>query len=209
MRIGSIFSGIGGLELGLELALGGHVVWQVEREAWPRRVLAARWPTADRRVCDVTPPNGLFPHHYSSIDLPPVDLVCGGFPCQDISPAGSGAGINGTKSGLWRQFAARWTVGRSHHRAGGTARRPRLGAESQHTGRHRVRDLAPLRARARVVRDALAQLGAGECACAVRRGLVLMGPYNLDAILLHQAPLDHAFQRVPQSKAAKGKTQRG
>lgn len=105
MRIGSLFSGIGGLELGLELALGGRVVWQVEREPWPRAVLARHWPAADRTVRDVTQPGGLFRSHYTVDQLAPVDLICGGFPCQDVSPAGSGKGItDGQKSGLWRDF---------------------------------------------------------------------------------------------------------
>lgn len=98
MLIGSLFSGIGGLELGLELALGGRVVWQVEREPWPRAVLARHWPDADRSVTDIC--------EAGAANLAPVDLVCGGFPCQDISPAGSGKGIkNGEKSGLWREYA--------------------------------------------------------------------------------------------------------
>ncbi len=100
MRIGSLFSGIGGLELGLHIALGGEIVWQVEREAWPRRVLAARYPEADRSVTDVCEACTS-----DSTQLAPVDLVCGGFPCQDISAAGRGAGITGEKSGLWSEYA--------------------------------------------------------------------------------------------------------
>lgn len=97
MRIGSLFSGIGGLELGLEWAGVGHTVWQVERDAYCQQVLARHWPSAQRfdDVCAVGAHN-----------LPPVDVICGGFPCQDISDAGKRAGIkDGTRSGLWYEYA--------------------------------------------------------------------------------------------------------
>lgn len=42
---------------------------------------------------------------FGSTNLVPVDLICGGFPCQDVSPAGKGAGLAGERSGLWREFA--------------------------------------------------------------------------------------------------------
>jgi DNA (cytosine-5)-methyltransferase 1 len=97
MKIGSLFSGIGGLELGLEWAGVGHVVWQVERDPFPRSVLAKHWPKADRGVTDV--------RKAGSATLPYVDVICGGFPCQDISYAGKGAGLAGERSGLWYEFA--------------------------------------------------------------------------------------------------------
>jgi site-specific DNA-cytosine methylase len=78
--IGSLFSGIGGLELGLERAGLGPVVWQVERDAFCRAVLATHWPAANRSVEDV--------HHAGSATLAPVDVICGGFPCQPASVAG-------------------------------------------------------------------------------------------------------------------------
>ena len=95
-RIGSLFSGIGGLELGLERAGLGRVVWHVERDAWCRGVLAKHWPDAERfdDVCAV-----------GSRNLAPVDVICGGFPCQDLSYAGKGAGLVGERSGLWREYA--------------------------------------------------------------------------------------------------------
>jgi DNA (cytosine-5)-methyltransferase 1 len=96
MRIGSLFAGIGGLELGLEWAGVGETVWQVEQDPFCRRVLAKHWPRAERfeDVKDVGAHN-----------LSPVDLICGGFPCTDISLAGKGAGLEGEASGLWWEFA--------------------------------------------------------------------------------------------------------
>lgn len=96
MKIGSLFSGVGGLELGLEWAGLGETVWQVEKDEYCRSVLATHWPNAARydSVEDVGARN-----------LQPVDLICGGFPCQDVSSAGSGAGLAGARSGLWWEFA--------------------------------------------------------------------------------------------------------
>jgi DNA (cytosine-5)-methyltransferase 1 len=94
VRIGSLFSGIGGLELGLERAGLGPVIWQAESDPFCRRVLAKHWPNT-RRFEDVR-----------SVDenSPPVDLICGGFPCQDLSYAGNGAGLEGARSGLWFEY---------------------------------------------------------------------------------------------------------
>lgn len=95
MRIGSLFSGVGGLELGLERAGVGEVAWQVEREPYAQEVLAKHWPHA-KRYDDVTT--------VGAHNLAPVDVICGGFPCQDISAAGRGAGLKGARSGLWFQM---------------------------------------------------------------------------------------------------------
>jgi DNA (cytosine-5)-methyltransferase 1 len=95
--IGSLFSGIGGLELGLESAGLGPVAWQVEQDPFCRAVLARHWPEADRSVTDV--------RAAGAATLPRVDLLCGGFPCQDLSFAGKGAGLAGERSGLWFEFA--------------------------------------------------------------------------------------------------------
>ncbi len=95
--IGSLFSGIGGLELGLERAGLGPVAWQVEFDPFCRRILAKHWPSANRSVIDVK--------QAGAHNLPRVDLICGGFPCQDVSSAGKGAGLAvGTRSGLWFEF---------------------------------------------------------------------------------------------------------
>lgn len=95
MRIGSLFSGIGGLELGLEWAGVGHTVWQVELDPYCRSVLARHWPQA-KRYDDV--------RKVGSSNLEPVDLICGGFPCQDISAAGKRIGLQGARSGLWYEY---------------------------------------------------------------------------------------------------------
>lgn len=95
MNVGSLFAGIGGFDLGLERA-GFRTVWQVEQSEFRRAVLARHFPDAERfeDVCTVGAHN-----------LERVDLICGGFPCQDISLAGGGAGIDGARSGLWAEFA--------------------------------------------------------------------------------------------------------
>lgn len=95
MRIGSLFAGIGGLELGLENAGTGRVTWQVEIDPWCREVLRKHWPDA-KRYEDV--------NNVGSHNLERVDLICGGFPCQDVSSAGARKGLVGERSGLWFQY---------------------------------------------------------------------------------------------------------
>lgn len=98
MTIGSLFSGIGGLELGLERAGLGRVAWQVEADPAAREVLEAHWPDA-QRFNDVRTFCG--PRDGAEA----VSLICGGFPCQDLSVAGKGAGItHGARSSLWREM---------------------------------------------------------------------------------------------------------
>ena len=94
LTIGSLFSGIGGLELGLEWAGLGPIVFQCEVDAFCRAVLGKHWPHVTRFE-DVTQPRS----------WPYVDLVCGGFPCQDVSSAGKRRGLGGQRSGLWYHFA--------------------------------------------------------------------------------------------------------
>lgn len=96
LTIGSLFAGIGGLEFGLERAGLGPVLWQVECDDYANRVLEQHWPDATR-YRDV--------REVGAHNLAPVDLICGGFPCQDISNAGKRAGLAGERSGLWFEFA--------------------------------------------------------------------------------------------------------
>ena len=94
LTIGSLFSGIGGLELGLERSGLGATVWQVEKDAFCQKILAKHCPNVER-----------FEDVQTVKNLPRVDLICGGFPCQDVSSAGKRAGLAGARSGLWRDFA--------------------------------------------------------------------------------------------------------
>lgn len=97
MRAGSLFSGIGGFDLGLERAGLCRTVWQAESDRYCAEILTRRFPGTSN-VGDV-----------AAVDwskLPPVDVLHGGFPCQDISEAGLHAGIRqGSRSGLWSYFA--------------------------------------------------------------------------------------------------------
>jgi DNA (cytosine-5)-methyltransferase 1 len=95
LTVGSLFAGIGGFDLAAERA-GLEVKWQVEIDEYCRRVLAKHWPNA-KRFSDV--------RECGAANLTPVDVICGGFPCQDISYAGDGAGLSGSRSGLWYDFA--------------------------------------------------------------------------------------------------------
>lgn len=99
LTFGSLFAGIGGFDLGLERA-GMRCKWQVEIDPYCRRVLAKHWPDV-RRHDDVR----TFPPAEGDWD---VDLICGGFPCQDISNAhtnGKRHGLDGERSGLWVEFS--------------------------------------------------------------------------------------------------------
>lgn len=91
--IGSLFAGIGGFELGLERAIpGAFTQWQVEQNNFCQKVLAKHWPEA-RIYEDV--------RNITKNNVEQVDILCGGFPCQDISTAGKGEGLHGEKSGLY------------------------------------------------------------------------------------------------------------
>jgi DNA (cytosine-5)-methyltransferase 1 len=95
-----LFSGIGGFSLGLERTGGFKTVAFCEIEPFCQAVLKKHWPevpcyddittlTAERLAAEGIRPN----------------VLCGGFPCQDISVAGKGAGLEGKRSGLWREYA--------------------------------------------------------------------------------------------------------
>jgi DNA (cytosine-5)-methyltransferase 1 len=106
MKIGSLFSGIGGFELGLERAGLGKVVYQVEIDPFRREILARHWPNVRRYVDVEKVEKDVGSEGYGIGSLPRVDVVCGGFPCQDVSSANvrSRKRLDGRKSGLWREF---------------------------------------------------------------------------------------------------------
>ena len=83
-----------GFDLGFDRA-GMRCAWQVEYDAKARAVLARHWPDVERFE-DV--------RNVGRDKLGPVDVICGGFPCQDVSVAGNRAGLAGERSGLWFEF---------------------------------------------------------------------------------------------------------
>lgn len=93
MRIGSLFSGYGGLDLAVTDVLGGDVAWHAENDPAASRVLAYRWPGVPN-LGDVTVVD------WTAVE--PVDVLAGSTPCQDVSHAGARRGMRvGTRSGLW------------------------------------------------------------------------------------------------------------
>lgn len=94
MNVGSLFSGIGGIDLGLERA-GFNVSWLCESDPFKRRVLDIRWPGVpvyeDARA--VGP------------ELARVDVLTAGFPCPDFSVLGSRTGLGGSSGSLWFEVA--------------------------------------------------------------------------------------------------------
>ena len=93
LTVGSLFAGIGGFDLGLERA-GMQVKWQVEIDPYCLKVLEKHWPHV-RRYTDITTVD------WSTVE--PVDLVCGGFPCQPFSVAGKQRGCEDERN-LWPQM---------------------------------------------------------------------------------------------------------
>jgi DNA (cytosine-5)-methyltransferase 1 len=98
MNVLDLFSGIGGFSIGLEKA-GFKTVAFCEIEPFPRSVLKKHWPTIP-----VYEDVKTLSAERLRADGITVDVICGGFPCQDISLAGKGAGLSGERSGLWFEF---------------------------------------------------------------------------------------------------------
>jgi DNA (cytosine-5)-methyltransferase 1 len=97
MKIGSLFSGYGGLDLAVMNVTGAKVAWHCEWDDAPSKILEKHFP-------DV--PNYRDVSQVDFTQVEPVDILTGGFPCQDLSLAGKRAGLkDGTRSGLWSEFA--------------------------------------------------------------------------------------------------------
>ncbi|MCK5333819.1 MAG: DNA (cytosine-5-)-methyltransferase [Candidatus Aenigmarchaeota archaeon] len=92
LTFGSLFSGIGGMDLGFERA-GMKCLWQVEIDECANKILKKHWPNV-KRYKDIR----------AIRKIGYVDVIGGGFPCQDISNAGNREGITGKRSGLWKEF---------------------------------------------------------------------------------------------------------
>lgn len=108
-----LFSGIGGISLGLERAGPFRTVAFCEALEPRRRILRRHWPDVPIHD-DVRTLDG---RAFGAGSSPSVDVICGGFPCQDISLAGKGRGLDGERSGLWSEYARlvgevrpRWVV---------------------------------------------------------------------------------------------------
>ena len=93
LTMGSLFDGIGGFPLAA-IRSGITPVWASEIEAFPIEVTKLRFPDM-LHVGDITKLHGA--------ELPPVDIICGGSPCQDLSVAGARAGLSGARSGLFME----------------------------------------------------------------------------------------------------------
>lgn len=101
-RVLDLFSGIGAFSLGLQRA-GMQPVAFVEIDPFCRDVLARHWP-------------GVPIHHdVRTAEFPDADIICGGFPCQDVSRAGKRAGITGERSGLYRELVRAFRLVRPKH----------------------------------------------------------------------------------------------
>jgi DNA (cytosine-5)-methyltransferase 1 len=96
-RVGSLFSGYGGLDMAASAFFGAETAWFVEFDAAPSRILAHHY-------ADVPNYGDITAVDWSTVA--PVDILTGGFPCQDVSLAGLRRGLKeGTRSGLWSEFA--------------------------------------------------------------------------------------------------------
>lgn len=104
--IGSLCTGYGGLDLAVLAVLGGHLAWVADNDPAASRLLTTRWPDVPN-LGDIR-----------SLDwhtVARIDILTAGFPCQDISHAGTRRGITGPRSSLWTTVADAISVLRPGH----------------------------------------------------------------------------------------------
>jgi len=96
-RIASLCSGYGGLDRAVEMVLGGELAWVADNDPGAAKILTHHYPDVPN-LGDITAVD------WAAVD--PVDILTGGFPCQDVSAAGARAGLHaGTRSGVWAHCA--------------------------------------------------------------------------------------------------------
>ena len=93
LRYGSLFSGIGGIDLGMDMA-GFECAWQVEIDEYCRQIIDKHWPGVPKYK-DI--------YEVKGAEIEPVDILCGGFPCQPVSVAGKRGGVDDERW-LWDEF---------------------------------------------------------------------------------------------------------
>lgn len=97
MKIGSLFTGYGGLDMAVSAVTGAETVWVSDIDKGACKILTHRYPNAPN-IGDITKVD------WSQVE--PIDILTGGFPCQDVSHAGKRAGLkDGTRTGLWSHMA--------------------------------------------------------------------------------------------------------
>jgi DNA (cytosine-5)-methyltransferase 1 len=177
VRILSLFSGIGGLDLGLERAYpGSRTVAQVESNPHSRAVLRRHWPEAVQFDDVIT---------FRGDEVKTPDLVCGGFPCQDVSAAGKRKGLTGARSGLWYQFL----------RIVQSTQAPRVVVENVNSGKKLwlpfvIKDLAELGYQVSSVAVSAAEVG---CNHLRRRMIVFAEQKGVAPLALSREPITTSY----------------
>jgi len=156
VKLGSLFSGFGGLDLAVERVFGATTAWVSDIEPGPCKVLAHRFPGVPN-LGDITAVD------WAQVE--PVDIIAGGSPCQDISSAGRMAGMReGTRSNLWvcmrdaiAALRPRYVIWENVYAARSTAAASAMESDPRLLGDH-PQSIPVLRALGRVLGD-LAELG--------------------------------------------------